>query len=215
MTDLGCNQSQFRLNRQFRNAHNMVAAPTRPADVVYDGKEEHGLRSGHGTLTFANGDSYVGEFSKGFRHGRGVYTYLHGTIVYDGEWRRSLRHGHGKEVCREKDQRIVWSYEGEYVNDTKHGQGTERKTAQGTYVGSFANGLKDGAGVMTWQNGNSYDGQWRQGRMCGLDTSGTRTEAFTTACGSTGYATAADAPRRKQRYTMECGRKASSMAKAS
>ncbi|RHZ32808.1 hypothetical protein DYB31_011995, partial [Aphanomyces astaci] len=143
-------------------------SPSRLAAAVYEGKEDQGLRSGQGTLTFGNGDTYVGEFSKGFRHGRGRYTYLRGTVVYDGEWRRSLRHGHGKEVCRDASQRIRWSYEGAYENDKKHGRGVERKAAQGTYVGSFVHDLKDGAGVMTWHNGNTYDGQWKDGRMCGL-----------------------------------------------
>ncbi|KAF0689517.1 Aste57867_19020 [Aphanomyces stellatus] len=138
-----------------------------PADVVYDGSEENGLRSGSGTLMFANGDSYVGEFLRGFRHGRGTYTYLKGARVYEGEWRRSLRHGHGKEVWRH-GERIVWSYDGAYVDDKKHGVGVERKATQGTYSGTFVNDVKEGSGVMTWPNGDTYDGQWQDGRMCGV-----------------------------------------------
>ncbi|CAK4104720.1 unnamed protein product [Aphanomyces euteiches] len=148
----------------FRNAwdDDMVAPP-----MVYEGKEELGLRSGQGVLKFANGDTYVGDFAKGFRHGRGVYTFMHGTRVYDGEWQRSLRHGKGKEVWRQGEL-ILWSYDGAFVKDKKHGFGIERKATQGTYSGYFVNGVKEGSGVMTLPNGNTYDGQWKGGRMCGL-----------------------------------------------
>lgn len=66
---------------------------------------EDGERNGSGTLTFPNGDVYVGrlivslppeishsnlcvlllEFKAGKRSGKGKYTYSSGNI-YDGEW---------------------------------------------------------------------------------------------------------------------------------
>lgn len=48
-----------------------------------------------------NGDTYVGEFRNGLRHGTGVYK-VRGR-VYEGEWLNSMRHGVGKEVWDNKD----------------------------------------------------------------------------------------------------------------
>ena len=50
---------------------------------TYVGEWRHGRWHGHGTATFANGDSYVGEYRFDQRHGRGRYEWNDGR-VYDG-----------------------------------------------------------------------------------------------------------------------------------
>ncbi|OQR94269.1 phosphatidylinositol-4-phosphate 5-kinase [Achlya hypogyna] len=133
---------------------------------VYEGKESNGLRTGVGKLVFANGDTYVGDFAEGYRHGKGVFTYDHGTREYDGDWKLSLRHGKGKETWR-RGAVTAFSYEGDFYRGQPHGYGIERKP-QAVYAGDFARGVKEGTGRMVWANGDSYDGQWRDGRLCGL-----------------------------------------------
>ncbi len=46
------------------------------------------------TLTYANGDVYVGETVNGKRQGEGVYTYKDGKR-YTGAWQDDKRHGQG------------------------------------------------------------------------------------------------------------------------
>ena len=40
-----------------------------------------------GTYTYANGDTYVGEWKKGLRHGKGTFTHTNGKIV-EGIWKK-------------------------------------------------------------------------------------------------------------------------------
>lgn len=44
----------------------------------------------------------------------------------------------------------------------------EFKSADGDkYIGGYQENLKSGIGTFTWQNGNSYEGQWKEGYMHG------------------------------------------------
>ena len=47
-----------------------------------------------GTITYANGDKYVGEFRDDKYNGQGTYTYANGD-KYVGEWRDGLPNGQG------------------------------------------------------------------------------------------------------------------------
>ncbi len=59
----------------------------------YDGYCLKGLAQGEGK---ASGEhAYEGEFSKGYPHGTGVYTYSDGSY-YEGEFKNGMRHGKGK-----------------------------------------------------------------------------------------------------------------------
>ena len=40
----------------------------------------------HGTLTFADGFKYVGQFKDNNMHGRGKATLASGEVHHDGEW---------------------------------------------------------------------------------------------------------------------------------
>ena len=51
-------------------------------------------RNGHGTLTYADGNVYDGEFKDDDMNGRGTFTYADGG-VYTGEFKDDLYHGHG------------------------------------------------------------------------------------------------------------------------
>ena len=35
------------------------------------------------------------------------------------------------------------------------------------YIGNFRNGLRDGLGRIKFSNGDSYDGEWKDGMRCG------------------------------------------------
>ena len=61
---------------------------------VYKGEFQEGLRHGHGTYTYKNGDVYKGEWRKDCMYGEGTLKSVHGH-VYDGQWQEGLRDGHG------------------------------------------------------------------------------------------------------------------------
>lgn len=47
--------------------------------------DEDGLPKGHGTVRFANGDCYEGDFREGKRHGRGTTVFANGE-KFVGFW---------------------------------------------------------------------------------------------------------------------------------
>lgn len=49
-----------------------------------------GARNGHHELVYENGDTYLGEFKDGKRHGRGIYMSTKGHR-YEGNWSNDMR----------------------------------------------------------------------------------------------------------------------------
>ena len=45
-----------------------------------------GIRHGEGTITFANGDEYDGQWKDDKMHGEGTFTWTNGTVEHQGEW---------------------------------------------------------------------------------------------------------------------------------
>ena len=52
----------------------------------YVGQYKDDKKHGEGTNTYASGDKYVGQFKDYKRHGLGKYTFADGTVAHDGEW---------------------------------------------------------------------------------------------------------------------------------
>jgi hypothetical protein len=51
-------------------------------------------------------------------------------------------------------------YEGDYLNDLQHGQGTYTWKNGDTYVGGYKAGKRDGQGQYKWKTGWQYNGGW-------------------------------------------------------
>lgn len=64
------------------------------AGFAWSGPCVDGFASGHGTLTWANGNRYEGEMNGGKYEGKGVYTYANGTR-YEGELKDGKPNGAG------------------------------------------------------------------------------------------------------------------------
>lgn len=60
------------------------------------------------------------------------------------------------------------TYEGEYLDDKKHGFGEFKWASGGYYRGNYYNDLKTGYGEMYWQDGSIYRGNWQNGIQNGL-----------------------------------------------
>jgi hypothetical protein len=57
-------------------------------------------------------------------------------------------------------------YKGFFVNGVYHGFG-EYKTPEFGYKGNFANGYFDGEGLIAYNNGETYKGNFKANRRCG------------------------------------------------
>ena len=109
-------------------------------------------RSGQGSITWRNGDSYEGDFLADKLSGSGVYTFKSGD-VYEGDFLDGKKHGRGKYTSFDGSY-----YEGEFANDLRHGKGTLVTSDGGVYEGEFENGVKSGNGKYDYPNGDSYEG---------------------------------------------------------
>ena len=144
---------------------------------VYQGMLENGLCHGHGQFTWKTGAVYMGDFVAGFRMGQGEYRNSKGD-VYVGEVAWDSLHGQGTYTYKDGQY-----YAGGYHDGKRHGHGTfsyihhnGRSTASdrhGTYrmyVGQWIKTNRHGRGKMTYTNGDTYDGGWRDGNMFGAGT---------------------------------------------
>ena len=100
-----------------------------------------GEREGRGTMVFAAGDMYEGQWRAGVPHGQGKYSFATGA-VYEGGWVEGEMHGHGKYSA--------------YIGDV--------------YEGEFVAGEYHGRGKMTFADGNSYEGEWAEDKQHGKGT---------------------------------------------
>ena len=66
-------------------------------------------KNGQGTYTFANGDTYAGEWSGDEKNGQGTYTFANGD-KYVGDWKSGKRNGQGT---------FIWPDGEKYVGEWK------------------------------------------------------------------------------------------------
>jgi hypothetical protein len=54
-------------------------------------------------------------------------------------------------------------YEGDYLNDKKHGHGQFNWESGNWYSGNYRHDKRHGLGEMHWADGTVYDGEWEYG----------------------------------------------------
>ena len=81
---------------------------------------------------------YIGEISKGKKHGKGKVKDQYGAILYEGDYLEGKKHGKGKELFNSKS--LI--YEGEFSDDKRNGQGKEyeNRTNFVLFEGQYLNG---------------------------------------------------------------------------
>ena len=79
----------------------------------------------------------------------------------------NCENGYGKWIYTDKT-----TYEGEWIETKKQGQGVETWPNGYIYKGEFENSVWSGRGLLTFPDGSTYDGEWAKGFMnCLLYTS--------------------------------------------
>ena len=111
--------------------------------ITYKGKfKENEFHDDAGELCDWEGTMYTGAFVNGVKEGMGKITYPDGS-VFVGEFKRNRRDGEG--TVKKGDDFI---YCGCWRNDAKHGHGI-LNLEEGSYEGTFVNGLYSGFGKLT------------------------------------------------------------------
>eukprot|EP00286_Rhodomonas_abbreviata_P012787 CAMPEP_0181327230 /NCGR_PEP_ID=MMETSP1101-20121128/21974_1 /TAXON_ID=46948 /ORGANISM="Rhodomonas abbreviata, Strain Caron Lab Isolate" /LENGTH=312 /DNA_ID=CAMNT_0023435843 /DNA_START=279 /DNA_END=1213 /DNA_ORIENTATION=+ len=137
---------------------------------IFMGKVVLNQPQGHGLLIYSGDDSegrteFRGEFVCGARHGYGTLTWADGSR-YEGDWQNDKPCGLGVEVFNDQSR-----YEGKFVNDQRHGLG-QYTSAKGTlFKGKWEVGQLHGLvtsmktddedfAVSHYARGKRDDGEW-------------------------------------------------------
>lgn len=160
--------SKFTYEGSFRDGAFHGAGRWRRADGSrsYEGEFEAGEFHGAGKLEQrATGDgawvSFVGEWSRGKRHGTGTCVYADES-TYSGEWSQGLPHGEGVRTCQDT------VYRGQFVRGLKHGAGV-LTTDEDVYDGVFCDDAMapEATFTVTYGDGRRYGGRLKDGVPAG------------------------------------------------
>ena len=146
------------------NARQSLVAPD---GTVYQGEVKDGKPNGFGTLTDTKGTYQKGEWRNG-----AVYR-VSGTCVLPDRTKEAGTWNNDGTTCGGTiwfpDGRI---YKGDWVivdgkADLPYGMGAMSWPDGRQYAGHFVNGKMDGVGKMTYPNGKTEDGLWKQDAFVG------------------------------------------------
>ena len=107
--------------------NNCFGTLTYPNGNEYVGEFKDGKRNGQGTYTFANGNEYVGEFKDGNLNGKGTYTFADGS-KYVGEFKDGKYHGQGTFTYASGKKEVGYYINNEYVPEICEGMGLIKGT---------------------------------------------------------------------------------------
>ena len=127
-----------------------------------------------GTLNFANGDKYEGQWKKNKRNGQGTYTFgpnsQWASDIYVGEYKNDKMHGLGTYTFGPKSESAGDKYVGTFKNGSINGQGTYTWASGDKYVGEHKNDLRHGQGAYTFNDGTKQVGEWKFEKLNGFAT---------------------------------------------
>lgn len=137
---------------------------TFPNGDKYIGEFRDKKPNGLGTYNFVDGRKYVGEFLNGGINGKGEYFFV-GGHKYCGEHIDGNFNGRGTLTLADGRK-----YIGEFRDDRFHGHGTYKLANGDKYVGEWADDKYNGKGTFTSANGDKYIGEWRDNKRNGHGT---------------------------------------------
>jgi hypothetical protein len=109
---------------------------------------KQGTMDGYGEFVFVNGIRYIGEYRENEIEGFGVTVHKTDDTIFAGEWQASVKCGKGTYVWAATGR----SYDGDYVDDLKHGQGVYFFDDGRAYVGGWDSGQQHGIGYTVFPN---------------------------------------------------------------
>lgn len=159
---------------------------------TYEGQWINGAREGSGTCRYADGSEYSGHWKSNRRFGKGTLTIRLGKgfetyngdwlddrknglgvlttadgAVYEGSFKEDLRHGKGKLKFADNDPGIRLRYEGEFDTDRMAGKGTLWYQNGDLYDGYFKDNTFHGQGTFQYASSIKTEGKWSMGQLEG------------------------------------------------
>lgn len=133
-----------------------------PGGGFYEGEFRNGVYHGFGNLTTSK-QTYKGYFEEGKKKGKGTLVDLVNHITYEGNFDNDEREGEGKETYEDGSV-----YVGSFVKGKKCGKGKLVLPNGSFYRGDFKDDKLDGKGLFKWNKEKSYYGQWNNNEICGF-----------------------------------------------
>lgn len=127
--------------------------------------DPHNLQSFY-RLTLPNGEVYEGMFCDEMYHGVGMYVYKDGS-VYEGNWHKGSRFGHGHYRASASNPDGMWTYEGDWDTDRRHGEGMINFADGSCYIGEWFYEARQGMGVFISRLRDVYKGEFRDNKFHG------------------------------------------------
>jgi len=156
-----------------------------PGGEKYEGEFRNNKKNGHGIYTVPDGGKYDGEFKDGIKNGYGIYTWKNGE-KYEGEFKDGKRNGKGMQIYPNgKKEEGIWKDDAlvSITNNTtssntynnpnfiNNNAGFEKKTITydngNRYVGQMKDGKKCGKGIMTTSDGDKFEGEFKEDKRNG------------------------------------------------
>ncbi len=131
-------------------------------DGVYIGEALANRPHGFGTKLFTSGNKYEGYWNIGLRNGQGTYTFANGES-WTGEWKNdSAWNGTGVLCFTEKN--VSYRYEGSLKDGKQCGACKYYVNNMLRKSGMFVDGVLHGMGTSYLSNGRSCSGEFKNGR---------------------------------------------------
>lgn len=115
--------------------------------------------SGKGVYRYQNGAVYSGQFSKQKPHGIGTLIFANGN-KYVGEWKQNLKEGEGKMIFTSGE-----TYSGQFVANRFQGYGIYQFKNGNRYEGYWKEGKPHGEGSLFKPDEETVVGVWSDGKL--------------------------------------------------
>ena len=136
-------------------------AMTNVNGVVREGKYEgtNILDDENSIIRYTDGSSIQGPTVRGVANGKCIQTLPDGT-VWEGEFKMGRKNGHftARRYHPEDKDFLVMSFDGEFLDDKKHGKVDEFEYEKFKFNGMYDNGRKTGYGIYSVHEKFEYDG---------------------------------------------------------
>ena len=127
-----------------------------PNGGEYDGEVENGVPNGAGILSMP-GVVISGYFINGKMQGKGCMSYYKDIVfTYEGDFVDNVPNGVGKFTF--SDDSV---YEGEVKDSKPNGKGKMVSSKGNTYVGTYVNGKREGLFEAWFKNGDYFKGEYK------------------------------------------------------
>lgn len=127
-----------------------------------EGDEENEIERLEPTISWSNGDYYIGETKEGQPHGSGKIFYKNGDI-FQGNFHNGIKEGYGTHTYHKNCTSKLIFEQGNYHKDSLHGSNCQQVFIEGHYAKSYVGHFKEGKKfnvVAKYNNGDIYEGHF-------------------------------------------------------